>query len=670
MGPLAFDALLARLLETEPGAAGHLSLEEATLCAVMGHADPANAAAAQLTGLARAWAERYEPPPGATASMRHQPILRTLIDACSDGKSGQMQGDELAFLCTAHDLIEATREKGYFARPRQIIGELRPKLELLRRARPLTPQMQRLSSMLHVVTTEDIEAAPARQASEFAGIAKTIMGHVLTNRGNLRILGDIPDTCTVAVEQGDCYVDGYVLGNLAATGNCDVRGNISGMVIARYGDVRLRDIINHATCISKQGRVVCMNASQPALIFGFAGIEVRGQARGGVYLGSEFSSTGTVTGGEVHVAHRASAERFAKAGQMETSIVFRHTISHADYGELVTREASRLVGKAYRMRQRVEELNARASILQSELDQLATNAVLYVAGGEQAQTHLQSLQQAERRLAFLDRIIAGVEAMVHATDARLNAHREQEEDTEALDAVFDDDALTDLFQELSALEQEGEVEDELLGRRDEMMKLQRALRGKNFHLQNMVRMLIDLSDRALAWRNERVTLAKQIDALTQQTTSAMGRVALVEKAAASGPLNVLDQLRRAVAQQPNSPVADRFRTPFARLMFRNIDNRRRYFQDILQRRTITINEYAALREDLHAKHQLRLPAMTGDDSEAPPQVRGCFDEGVRIFGAMHAFEAKRDSSPCVMVTPQEDVPATFRRGPGDTVERV
>ena len=668
---MALDALLAVLLEKASEEAGTLTLEEATLCALAELADGENEAAARLGLLARAFTDRFEENgAAATASRRRQPLLRALIEECVAGRAGQMQGDEVAFLCVAYELAGATRKGACFERVREFINPERPKLDLLRKSRPLTASMPRLGSLLHVVSEADFDAAPARQAQEFAGLAMNIMGRVLTHRGHLRVLGDIPDNCTVAVEQGDCYVDGYMLGNLAATGSCNVRGNVSGVIIARHGDVRMRDVINHATCISKQGRVVCMNALQPGMVFGFNGVEVCGEVRGGTFLGGEFRAGGVVTGGEVHVSQSASAARFARAGQLETSIVFRHTISHADYGELVTREAARLVGKAYRLRQRVEELNARSSILQSELDQIATNAVLYLAGGEQAQTHLQTLQKAERRLSFLDRIIAGVEAMVRATDLRLNVKQEREIEDDGMEAVFDDDSLTGLVDELDALEQEGEVEEELLGRRDELIRLQRAMRGKNFHVQNMVRMLIDLSDRASAWRAERQHLARQIATLEHHTTSTMGKVALVEKAAASGPLIVLDQLRKAIAQQPNSPVAERFRTPFARLLFRNIDNRRRYSNDIARRRTMTANEYAAMREELHSKHQLRLPTLKGSEGEAPPRVRACFDEGVRIFGAMHAFETKRDSSPCVCVTPQEDGPVTFQRGPGDTVERV
>jgi hypothetical protein len=498
-----------------------------------------------------------------------------------------------------------------------------------------------------------------------------ILGRVFTHRGSLRVLGDIPDNCTVAVEQGDCYVDGYVLGNLAATGCCEVRGNVSGVVIARQGDVRMRDLINHATCISKQGRAVCKNAMQPGLVFGFAGVEVLEDVRGGVYIGSAFAAAGTVTGGTIHVARSAVAGRFACAGPWETSIVFRSNISHSDYGELVSREAARLVGKAYRLRQRVDELSARASILQSELGQFATNAVLCAAGGEDAQEYAQTLQKAERRLAFLDRVIAGVEAMVRATDLRLSAARAQEDaGANGMESPLDEESLAGWIQELSDLEEEGGLEEELLGRRDEMVRVQRGLRSKTIHQEKMTRDLAELSGRATVWRQERQGLSKQVSALTEQAASSLGKVAMVERVSSLGALHVLGQLRQAVTQQPGSPLAARFQAPFMRVLFRNIDTRTRYLRDIEASQARTAAEYAAMRETLQSQYQLHLPPLRGSEPEEPPMATGCFDEGVRIYGAMHAFEAKRDSSPSAWVTEQEEEPVTFRRGPGDTVERV
>lgn len=668
---MAIQALLAALLEKTPEEAAALTLEEAAVCALMGETGGDNTAAAQLAALAREWVRHGEEPVHDVAARRRQPILRALVAACVAGRASHFQGDEVAFIRAAHDLARAARFPRHFERLCGLIGPCRANLDALHNAQPVDPATPGLASLIHVVTTEELEAAPPRQAQEFAGIAMAIRGRVFTHRGSVRVLGDIPDNCTVAVEQGDCYVDGYVLGNLAATGSCEVRGNVAGVAIARLGDVRARDVINHAKCISKQGRAVCMNAMQPGLVYGFAGVAVWGEVRGGVYMGGSFSAAGAVTGGEIHVTGRAEAARFACAGSTEMAIILRHSISHSDYGELVSREAARMVGKAYRLRQRLDELDARVSILQSEIEQFAANTVLYAAGGEQAREQVQMLQQAERRLAFLDRIIAGVDAMVRATDLRLSAARAPgEEGGEALESLLGDDALAGWVQELGDLEQEGGVEEDLLGRRDEMVRLHRGLRGKSFQLEKMTQALIALAGRAAVWRAERKALHDQAAALARETATALGKVALVEKATALGAVQVLGQLRGGVAKNPGSPLAERFRAPFARVLFRNIDTRLRHIRDIHASRERIAAEYASMRETLQRQYQLHVPPLEGDEPPEPTEVMGCFDEGVRIFGAMHAFDAQRDSSPCVCVTEQEEEPASFRRGAGDTVERV
>ena len=93
------------------------------------------------------------------------------------------------------------------------------------------------------LTPEDLQQGGSRDIKVFAGISIPIRGPVLTHKGDTKIIGGIPEDCVMVVEEGNCYVDGKIMGKIAATGKCEVYDTISGVVIARRGDVRAKSIL-------------------------------------------------------------------------------------------------------------------------------------------------------------------------------------------------------------------------------------------------------------------------------------------------------------------------------------------------------------------------------------------------------------------------------------------
>ncbi len=98
------------------------------------------------------------------------------------------------------------------------------------------------------------------------------------------------------VGNGDCVVDGFVLGRVAATRSCEVRDNIAGVVV-RDGDIRARAIIDNAKAIAKAGRIFCRNAQSPRLVFAGSAFEIRGSTLQGAYVAPSISIAGDAFGG-------------------------------------------------------------------------------------------------------------------------------------------------------------------------------------------------------------------------------------------------------------------------------------------------------------------------------------------------------------------------------------
>ncbi|MFP4502688.1 MAG: hypothetical protein ACLFTT_16970 [Candidatus Hydrogenedentota bacterium] len=670
---MSLDALFENVAAAPPTAMGQRSAEDMALCAAFLQAG----GAARLPDLARAleerieaWKSLYPAPRPESASERHQPVLRELMDAVMQDGAPSLGLDELTFLSAAHDLMRAAKNNARLARPQAYLDELRPDIDARLAELPALDSLPNLGKRIHFVTPEGLEAAPPRQAQEFAGIECPILGPVFTHGGRLRVLGDVPDHCTVAVENGDCFVSGYVLGNVAATGSIEVLGNVSGRAIARTGDIRLRDIINRATLISKQGQVVCREAKAPDLVYAFDAIEIAGDVRGGVFVAPSIIIAGECRGATLHVAHEASASLFTPEDQAPANIVLRRMVSHEDYGEIVPREVTRAAARAHRARWRLRELAATRGMMWREREQFARNLLLYLAGGDRAQRDMQALEQAQRRLAFLDRIIGGVEGMVHAVDQRLAAKQRHERG--GGEVFIEEEDWERVLRELRTLEEEqGDSPDtELASRRNEFIEVQRNLRGKNLYTEELARMLAKLGERVKHWRHERTQQAAAVEKLHAQIRESVGRAAVLQRAEEHGAYPMLQQLLHAMRRQPKeSSARARFQTPFARIMLRHLTTRTRSLEQLAGQERACQEEYAALRNTLQQEHGLRLPGLTtGEATRA--RVSGSFAAGVRIFAAMHTYERSAGGEPGVLVTGAHTGHATFVQGASDTVERL
>lgn len=662
---------LVAALPLEDAAA--LSLEDIALCSTWynshGEALDPRPASSRIPARIEYWTVHFAPVPATSEGMRCQPLLRELINELNRGNIESLSRDELDFLLTAHGLMLRTSHAEYFARPLAHIGKHVDALNVLRTQRPLAAGLSSLQRRVDVVVETDLLAAQTRKLRSIAGLQLAFTGAVLAHWGTLRILGDIPESCLVTVDEGDCYVSGYVIGHVAATCSCEVQANISGVAIARKGDIRMRDIIDRAMVISKHGSIWCRAARGPQLVYAHQQFTARESITGGLYFAPRFIVGGQVTGATLHVSEEAVAERFTAAGTKPLELVLRRTLSHEDYGEQVERETVRLLLSAHGRRRRVREVRELMAMVGRESEHYARNALLYISGGEKVTAQIEGLETGERRLAFLDRVIAGVESMIQTVDDRYNARR-LAQSKEAC-AEIDDSALDMLRKELQDLEQEGGIDPELTGKREEILRLHRELHEKGNEINEAVRSLTTLLDRASTWLRERHALAENLERERQNVQHSIGRVAVLERISTElSAVKVLQQILLAAKDQPAaSAIVTRIRHPFVRLMLRQIENRTNRLKTYAAVLKQTEIDYQENIKTLLTEHQVQLPPAILPDEPEGGAVRGRFDAGVRIYADIRAFDARESGGAGMLETCLEEEEVTFRRGPAGSVVR-
>lgn len=669
---MAYDAFVNHVLERSPEEVLSLTLEDVALCAAWREScpDALREQADRIRTIEELWTGQYALASTLTEGGRVQPLLRMLIDELLAGNLDQLARDELDFLHAAYDLMGRAAQPEDFARPRQYIEQFSEAIARRRAELPPAPGLPAIERRVAVVIPGELEAAPVRRLTAFAGMDLPFTGPVLQHWGTVRIIGDVPEHCGVAVEEGDCYVGGYVLGRVAATFGCEVRKNVSGVVVVRRSDVSLHDIIDHALVVSKHGSVRCHGSRGPRLVYAQRTFFARGSVAGGLYYASKVLIQGDMLGGTLHVAEEAKAARFRCDPERPLTIVLRRGLNHGDYGERISRDTLTLLVRARSLRRRAKDLRDMTALAQRESEHFARNALLFMSGGDRVTAAMERLETAERRLAFLDRVIAGMESMMERLDERLNARRLSPERQPLEEG---DDALIEtLRRDLQSIESEGGIDEDLARKRDEVLKLQRDLRERRSELGEALRLLRELMERASLWQNERQALADSIEQMRADVQQGIGRVAVLDRVGTGlSSLKVLQQVLAAARGQPaTSPVAARLRHPFMKVMLRNIEhrgNRARAYATALQE---TRDEYADAVRVLHMEHHVQLPETASGEEEPGGTVTGAFDAGVRIFADLRAFDAGAAEGYGLLTTPECAEPVTYRLGSGATVERV
>jgi len=615
--------LLKRLIDfVASGGAAHpfkLTLQDVVLCQLwldgQGHQRVQSETTQRVGARLDRWIAAPDEPDLNTAGRRHQHLIRLLIQRLEGGALAKIAADEVAFFCAAHELVERSRSGKMQARFLSLAAPYREVMLARREEVAPSNDAHQLEQYIQYASEKDILAAGVSAVRLLAGIELPCRGPVFKAGNNLRVLGDIPEGCTVVVEnEGFCSVDGYVMGRVLARNYCEVRHNISGVAVVLRGHVRARGIINNAQVISKLGSVYCHNAQGPKLVFAVAQSTMLGR-----FVTRDMAVGGDVRGSHIEVAGTAQAAHYRHLGMNGVTVVLRRELSCEDYGEVTGDELKQLLSRAYALRRYAHNFQNLETAARREADHTAQSILMYLFGGGEVQKRLQGFLHAQRRHTLVSNVVDNLQGILEqAQDSLMGAVAG--EDEPALPRPEDGG------------DTEGEGDHELRGARAEAEKLERSLRARN--LNQMQRTL--LLEEARLKLAEMLALQRQTAEKMREEERSIQHLEQYEKVlAGSGEgatkLAVLNNILPALQKQPpESPIGTRLRANFVTRALRTVERAAARAEQFSAKAEENLLDFRAVSERLGKDYQIRVLEDPESEGESA-RVTGMFEEGTRIF---------------------------------------
>ncbi|MCC6699598.1 MAG: hypothetical protein IT365_28490 [Candidatus Hydrogenedentes bacterium] len=642
------DRLIEHVTKLPVDELGEITLQDIAICASWHHSYRDDAAAQRqfepLLAAVNAWATHVSERAIVTEGRRHQWVLRELIDLVEAGNTRFLAWDELDLLLTALELGRTNSRPAQFTRVIGILEKHAPALEERHSKMSVTPRLPAVSTRLHVVTEDDISSAKPREITLFAGLNIQGRGPVLLHRsGHLRVLGSVPENCTLVVEEGSCSVDGFVMGKVAASQHCEVRENISGVIVVRQGNIRARNIIGHAYVVSKWGRIHCRQSEAPDLVFGGLGILIEQSVLGGRYLSPTIHVKGEAFGGVFMVTHLLTAGLFRCSDARPLSVVLKTELTCQDYGEEPSPDATKLIAQAAGFRRRIAALQTRISYTQGEAEHAARNAIVYLTGKDQLHPVAERLGEAEHRLAQVSRIRTVLQTLARMAEDRLE--RLVRVHGASLKEISDslDDAtrhLEDLNSDFAQIESEGGFAHDIKQELADIAGLRARLFGPTGDVRKVGATLQLIRDRLAAWDKESVELAANIAKYENELREVFaGREGTGSAADVLPTVNLLKQLLAAVRSRSTSPddaYARRLQSSFMQLSLRTVGSRMDRLNQLLASLEDLRAQMRTLAETLRKDFQIAVPLDEG--AAAAPKVTGRFETGIKIFADSYLLD--------------------------------
>ncbi len=633
------DRLIEHVSELPDEEVGEVTLQDIAICDSWHRSlagDPeALTACAQIPVRVTAWKAFATNAEFQTEGRRHQWVLRELIDDLDAGNARFLAWDELDMLLATLQLAQSCNQPDRFARVIQLLDRHATAMEDRHQKMSVTPRLPALSTRLHVVTERDIVGAKPREIKMFAGINIQGRGPVLIHRaGHLKVLGSVPENCTLVIEEGSCSVDGFVMGKVAASQHCEVRENISGVVVVRQGNIRARNIIVRAYVVSKWGGVHCRQSESPDLVFGGSEIWIEQSAIMGKYISPEIHVRGDVYGGVFMVSRELTAERFRQSDSRELAIVLRTGLSCQDYGEEPGPDALRLLAQVAGLQRRISALQTRIQYSQAEAEHAARNAIVYMTGKDQLHPVAEKLGQAEHRLAQVNRIRAVLETLVEMAEeklARIERYKGlSQDDYETVDEASSFDEMTTDFAQLEA---EGGFAKDVTEELADIAGLKERLMAPTSDIRKAAALLHQMRDRRAFWDRESLELRAHIAKYEAELREVFTAKEVLDNQSGALPtVALLKQLlvaARARAKDPADTIGRRMQASFMQLSLRTVNTRMERLAEFVASKEKLGEQLHDVADVLRKDFQIAVPA--DDEIRTPPRVTGLFESGVKIY---------------------------------------
>ncbi len=583
--------------------------------------------------------------------VRLQPLLRRALDAAETGGVRNVSPDQALLLHSASELLARVKSLDRYKR---LTALLRPHANVLRELilQPAMPGLPSLAVHVTLVDAASLRAAPRREVSSFAGLAMLSRGHVLDCRGDVKVLDGVPDDCTLVVAEGSCLINGHLLGHVAASQDIEVRGNQAGTAIVSSGSVFVGACLSHSTAVSKSGSIVARRCEDPKMVFAGSTLAILGDTRGGTYMAPVIEIDGVASGGRFRVSKLLRAAKFVPLGGRGPVIELQRRVACEQVGKLIDENASRLVSRLAGVRRGIRNTFSLIDVAKHECETYAGNALMYLLGGESSREKLEEINRAERRLGFLNRIIAGIEVLSDAAEDRMERGALAESRNEAWREVDN---------ELSAHLQDDPDASSFAAEREELNSLARNLSAAS--TSRLSDLLSRLREKRLAWLFERKELQQSIKSIQEKLREPSADHESYDRILnEASRVEVLSRvLQKARSRSIEDRLYQRAQSPFVQLMLKAIDKRRKRVKHYLDFQSAYRKEYDELSEKLLSQHHLNPPALDAQEEDVVPEATGYFEEGVTLCTEAAFLDEPGDHGAAVLAPSGVPGNRTYRR---------
>ncbi len=593
------------------------------------------------------WLQGTTRPDINTAGRRHQHLLRELLDTLEGGHEADLLPAEVALLRTADALCSRMEKPEQLVRFTSRLEKHRGRLSEVAERHGDKTRIHELETRICFATPNDIQQAPVEAIRLLAGIELPCRGPVFRADANLRILGDVPEDCTVVVgNNGHCSVDGYVMGRILTKGFCEIRHNISGVAITLDGFIRARSIINNALVISKMGSIVCTSAQGPKLVFAGHSLEVMDSTMLGRFVTRTMTVAGEMRGSHLEVSGCATATRFRSLGTSAMNIVLRRELSCEDFGEVTGDDLKRLLSAAYALRRNAHNFKNLAVAAQREGEHTAQSILMYIFGGGEVQKRLQGFLQAQRRHTLIGNVVDNLKRILE----------------EAQDGLVDDTPAAPGALPTLDLDEEEAPDETIVDARAETKQLEASIRAGD--LNRTQRTL--LMEEARTKLSAMMTLQTEAEEKMREEERGIQQLEKYEQVLAGGgegatKLDVLNRIIPAMKKQPaDSVMGRRLRSGFVIRALRNVDRSVRHGKEFGDSAAKYLTDFRAVSERLGKDYQIQVLENPESEEECA-SVTGIFEADTRIY--MDVFIPNiADASPETLITtPEDNGVRTYRR---------
>lgn len=594
--------------------------------------------------------------------MRMQPLLRSVLTALISDGAESLPPSHVQYLIAVSTILERVRGTEKNNRLLKLFREHNETLQDILSGNEVGG-LPDLHSSLRLTNANEILNSPRRKTTTFGGIDLPLTGPMMSHTGDIKVLDSVPDDTMLTVEGGSCYVSGFVMGHVSTTDRCEVRENISGTVIAGKGSIKARNVLNKAYVISKWSDVIIENAEDPDLIFAGGTLHIHGNAISGNYVAPIIKVEGSVAGGELSFSESCIAAKFLSPPNRKLILEFQNKISCDVYGGLVDPAAGRALASINRTKNRHEHITKMVKALHTECEHFASNGIMYLLGGDIFQAQIEEIARKQRRIAFLERIINGIDGL--ARTARMRLIQQQQRTRGGTENTGGKEGLEEVNDDLAQMKANADLDSDLATEGHELSQLTSSITGRDPIESSAI---VTLDRKKLKWIAERIVVSRDVTALEKLIERSLAHDDLNNPTAdAMSKVQLFTHLmRRTKERSSTDPILRRSRSNFVQIVAWSIEQRKHRMMTYGRQLKRLSEEHAQLCENLKSTYNLEPP--TEQDDESSPFAAGIFDRNVLLCTDKYLTDSPQTEHDGLHFTTLSSAPRAYKVRDGGITE--